>query len=188
MLDAVKIAPRIESPRLVLRPPRPQDAGLIAFYLGERRAAESLTAIPHPYPPGAAEALIERALAGRRSGPLYVMDATPSDGPEMIGLVFLERAADEGADVFKVSYMVGPAFRNTGYATEALEAVRDHLFAAGARALVATVFQDNETSAHVLIRAGFAYTGETDALSAARGGVAPAWRYRLDRDDRPPAA
>jgi RimJ/RimL family protein N-acetyltransferase len=99
-----------------------------------------------------------------------------------------KRAADEGADVFKVSYMVGPAFRNTGYATEALEAVRDHLFAAGARALVATVFQDNETSAHVLIRAGFAYTGETDALSAARGGVAPAWRYRLDRDDRPPAA
>ena len=124
--------------------------------------------------------MIERALEGKRSGPLYVMDATPSDGPEMIGLVFLNKEPEEG--VFQVSYVVGPAFRNTGYATEAVQAVRDHLFEAGARALTAKVYQDNDTSAHVLTRAGFDYIGEGEAYSAARGAVAPTWRYRLERD------
>jgi RimJ/RimL family protein N-acetyltransferase len=182
MLDGIEIAPRIEAERLTLRPPRPRDAGLISLYLGDARVARSLVSVPHPYPPGAAEALVERALAGRRSGPLYVMDASASDGPEMVGLVFLERAEGEGQCAYKVSYMVAPAFRNTGYATEALVAVRDHLFEAGARALTATVFQDNEASAHVLIRAGFDYIGDGEAVSVARGGVAPAWRYRLEHE------
>ncbi|MGM0583750.1 MAG: GNAT family N-acetyltransferase [Pseudomonadota bacterium] len=181
MLDGIEIAPRLAAGRLELRPPRPQDAALIALYLGDERVARSLVSVPHPYPPGAAEALIERALAGLRSGPLYVMDASPSDGSEMVGLVFLEHAEGEPEGVFKLSYMVAPAFRKTGYATEAVAAVRDHLFEAGAKALVATVFQDNDVSAHVLIRAGFAYEGEGEAFSVARGGVAPAWRYRHGR-------
>lgn len=180
MLDALQLAPLIESDRLVLRPPRARDAGPISMYLSDARVAKSLTQIPHPYPPGAAEQTIERALAGRRSGPLYVMDAARSDGPETIGLVFLNKAEGEGE--YAISYMVGPPFRNTGYATEALEAVCGAAFAAGARALVATVFQDNETSAHVLTRAGFAYAGEGEAFSVARGGLAPCWRYRLDQD------
>ena len=180
MLDVLDIAPLIEADRMVLRPPRRRDAGLIALYLSDARTARSLALIPHPYPPGAAEQMIERALEGKRSGPLYVMDATPSDGPEMIGLVFLNKEPEEG--VFQVSYVVGPAFRNTGYATEAVQAVRDHLFEAGARALTAKVYQDNDTSAHVLTRAGFDYIGEGEAYSAARGAVAPTWRYRLERD------
>ncbi|WP_339950707.1 GNAT family protein [uncultured Albimonas sp.] len=180
MLDGLQIAPLIEADRMVLRPPRRRDAGLISLYLSDARAAKSLALIPHPYPPGAAEQTIERALAGKRSGPLYVMDATRSDGPEMVGLVFLNKEAEE--NVFQVSYVVGPAFRNTGYATEAVVAVRDHLFEAGARALTAKVYQDNAASAHVLTRAGLDYQGEGEAYSAARGAVAPTWRYRLERD------
>lgn len=180
MLDGLEIAPLIEADRMVLRPPRPRDAGLFSLYLSDPRAAKSLALIPHPYPPGAAEQTIERALAGKRSGPLYVMDASSSDGPDMVGLVFLNKEKEDG--VFQVSYVVGEAFRNTGYATEAVTAVRDHLFEAGAKALTAKVYQDNETSAHVLTRAGFDYVGEGEAYSAARGAVAPTWRYRLERD------
>jgi RimJ/RimL family protein N-acetyltransferase len=179
MLDGLPLAPRIDAGRLTLRPPRPADAALIQLYLGDPRVARMLTAIPHPYPPGAAEALIERALAGRRSGPLYVMDATPSDGPELVGLVFVNRGEGEGA--FSLGYCVGPPFWNTGYATEAVGAVVGHLFEAGAEAVTAVVFHDNEISARVLTRLGFAYEGDGETFCAARGAVAPVWRYRLDR-------
>jgi len=132
-----------------------------------------------PYPPGAAEALIERAAAGLRSGPLYVMDASAHDGPEAVGLVFVNRGEGEG--VFSLGYCVGPPFWNSGYATEAVRAVSAALFAAGASALTAVVFQDNEVSAKVLTRVGFGYRGEGEAFCNARGADAPVWRYRLER-------
>ena len=183
MTDGLKLPATIESDRLVLRAPRPRDAGMMSLYLGDARVAKSLALIPHPFPPGAAEQMIERALAGRRSGPLYVMDASRSDGAEMVGLVFLNRAAEEGTDVWRLSYVVGPPFWNTGYATKAATAVCAALFDAGAEAVTAQVYQDNAAaSAHVLTRAGFDYVGDGEAWSAARGAVAPLWRYRLDRE------
>ena len=181
MLDGLDISPRIEAGRLVLRPPQPSDAGLISLYLGDERVARMLTAIPHPWPPGAAEALIERARQGRRSGPLYVMDASGSGGPEMIGLVFVNAVEGERG-VCSLGYVVGPPFWNTGYATEAVRAAVDHLFAAGARALTACVFTDNPASAHVLERIGFVCTGEDVEHNAARGGFAPVRRYRMARE------
>lgn len=181
MLDDYGIAADIAAGRLALRPPRPSDAGPLALWLGDARVATMLPAIPHPYPPGAAEALIERARAGLRSGPLYVMDASPSDGPEVVGLVFVNRAREDGA--FSVAFAVGPPFWNTGYATEAVQAVAGALFAAGAKAIAASVFQDNGISARVLTRAGFAYVGEGEEFCTGRGATHPVWRYRLDRPE-----
>ena len=181
MLDGIDLAPRIEAGRLALRPPRPADAGPIQLYLGDPRVARMLTTIPHPYPPGAAEALIERARAGRRAGPLYVMDAAPSGGPDLVGLVFVNRGDAPG--VYALGYCVGPPFWNTGYATEGVGAVARHLFEAGAEALTAVVFQDNEVSAKLLIRLGFDWIGDGEAFCNARGAVAPAWRYRLGRGE-----
>ena len=54
--------------------------------------------------------------------------------------MFLNKEPEEA--VYQVSYVVGPAFRNTGYATEAVHAVRDHLFEAGAKALGYTWTQE----------------------------------------------
>ncbi|MFO7853777.1 MAG: GNAT family N-acetyltransferase [Paracoccaceae bacterium] len=179
MLVALPLAPHIDAERLALRPPKPADAALIDLYLGDPRVARMLTAIPHPYPPGAAEALIERALAGRRSGPLYVMDASRAGGPDLVGLVFVNRGEGEGE--FSIGYCVGPPFWNTGYATEAVRAVVDHLFGAGAEAVTAVVFHDNGISARVPTRLGFAYEGDGETYCAARGAVAPVWRYRLER-------
>ena len=88
-----------------------------------------------------------------------------------------DRAAEEGTDVWRLSYVVGPPFWNTGYATEAATAVCAALFDAGAEAVTAQVYQDNAAaSAHVLTRAGFDYVGDGEAWSAARGAVAPLWR------------
>lgn len=165
---------------VTLRAPRRDDAGPIGMWLGEGAAARNLALIPHPYPPGAAEALIERALAGKRSGPLWVMDR---DG-EAAGLVFARKDADAGAGAYRVSYVVRPASRNTGCATEGVAAAAEALFAMGAEAVTAHVFTDDSVAAKVLTRLGFVYEGDGMDWSAGRGATAPSWRYRLTRSGR----
>jgi RimJ/RimL family protein N-acetyltransferase len=80
----------------------------------------------------------------------------------------------------EIGYWVAPAVWGAGYAGEALEAVKAHAAATGLTALEAQVFQDNEASVRVLIRGGFAYAGEGEGHSLARGGMVPTFRYRLD--------
>jgi RimJ/RimL family protein N-acetyltransferase len=167
--------------RLTLRAPQPADAGLIGMYLGDAQVARHLTQIPHPYPPGAAEALVARALSGKRSGPIYVMEA---DG-QLVGLVFVNA---DGPAAARIGYMVGPPWRKTGYATEGVAAVVDALFEDGVAAVTANVFIDNDASAKVLTRLGFAYEGDGEEWSAGRGAAAPVWRYRLTRKARDAAA
>lgn len=163
---------------ITLRGPRRDDAGPIGMWLGDREAARGLSLIPHPYPPGASDALVERALAGKRSGPLWVMDR---EG-EAVGLVFVRKdpeASQDDGPVFRVAYMVRPASRKTGCATEGVAAAVDALFAMGAAAVTAHVFTDDPVGVKVLMRLGFAYEGEGLDWSAARGAAAPSWRYRL---------
>jgi RimJ/RimL family protein N-acetyltransferase len=52
----------IESPRMILRPLRASDVGLVTLYASDRRVSEMTTTIPHPYPPGAAEAYVAQAM------------------------------------------------------------------------------------------------------------------------------
>jgi RimJ/RimL family protein N-acetyltransferase len=76
----------------------------------------------------------------------------------------------------EVGYWVAPAFWNTGLASEAVRA----LIAAnprGDKTLFAEVLQDNPVSARVLTNAGFAYIGDAEAYSVARGATVPTWTY-----------
>ncbi|MGB0497973.1 MAG: GNAT family N-acetyltransferase, partial [Rubricella sp.] len=114
-------APVIETKRLTLRPLRMSDAGLLALYAGDERVARMTTRIPHPYPPGAAEAFIERHLESAAAlDTVWVMDGTKSDASELIGLISTNRDRDFGEEV---GYWVGPAFWGAGYAQEALAAI-----------------------------------------------------------------
>ncbi|HEU0222687.1 MAG TPA: GNAT family N-acetyltransferase [Paracoccaceae bacterium] len=172
------LADPILTERMELRPLRTSDAGPISLFAGDVRVARMTTAIPHPYPPGAAEAFIEAALSGRRNERVWVLDGTRSGGSELIGLI--SARPREGGE-FEIGYWVGPPFWNTGYASEALAALIRPLFAEGARRLTASVFQDNPVSAHVIERAGFARIGRGELHSVARGGMVPTWTYALDR-------
>lgn len=177
-VDEIVAQPVIETERFDLRPLRRSDAGLIALYTGDKRVAVNTTSIPHPLPPGAAEAYIDRAISSARSEDVWAMDATKSGGTEVMGVIGLEPM---GRDQSEASFWVAPAFWNTGLASEALDAMlssNPH----DAATFFATVFQDNPASARVLTNAGFAYLGDAEAFSVARGAKVATWTYSRKAD------
>jgi RimJ/RimL family protein N-acetyltransferase len=165
----------LETERLLLRALRPSDAGPMTLYASDPRVARMTTSIPHPYPPGAAEAYIER-IARRTAERAWAIDATPCGAAELVGVIAYKPASAE------IGYWVGPPFWNTGYATEAVARLVAHLFETEPlAALAASVIADNPASAQVLEKAGFRRVGETTLHSVARGAMAPALAFRLER-------
>ena len=165
--------PVIETERFVLRPLRRSDQGLIEFYASQADVARMTTSIPHPLPPGAAEAFIARAQTADRIEDVWAMDGTASGEPEIMGLIGLKRLDNE---VSEVGYWVGPAFWNTGLASDAVRALV-HANPLKNRALFASVFQDNPASARVLTNCGFQYLGDAESFSVARNATVPTWTY-----------
>jgi RimJ/RimL family protein N-acetyltransferase len=169
---AAAIVP-ISTARITLRGARRSDTGLFRLYAGDRRVAEATQGIPHPLPPGAAEAYVARAMAASLTDEIRVIDGTPGGLPEVLGVVSLKKM---DRDQSEVAFWVAPAFWNLGIASEALEA----LIAANpqkGRTLFAEAFQDNPGSARVLTNAGFQYLGDAEAFSVARGARVPTWTY-----------
>ncbi|MEL7462782.1 MAG: GNAT family N-acetyltransferase [Pseudomonadota bacterium] len=164
----------IETERLTLRPLRPSDAGPISLYANDRRVAEMLTSMPHPYPPGAAEAFIETVRQGRAREQVWAMDALKSGGAEFIGTIGLKRKSPP-----ELGYWVGSPFWTTGYASEAASAVASAARKAGAEKLAAQIFAENDASAHVLVNAGFIEVGAGEDFSVARGANVAVRRFHL---------
>lgn len=163
----------IRAERFDLRPLRPSDAGLWTLYAGDARVASMTPAIPHPLPPGAAEAYIARAMSDDRTDEVWALDGSRTGLSELLGVVQLHPLDDDKAEI---SYWVGPAFWNAGYASEAVEA----LLAANPLDLTTvygSVFQGNPQSARVLIRDGFEYIGDAEAFCVAQNRMLPTWTY-----------
>ena len=169
--------------RMVWRPVRRADAGLFELYAGDRRVAEATRSIPHPLPPGAAEAFVTRAMQPHDSDKdgaedIWVMDGSASGLAEVLGVISLKRMDpaqwDRGQS--EIGYWVAPAFWNAGFASEAVRAMVT-ANPQGNRTIFAEVFQDNPGSARVLTNAGFVYLGDAETFSLARNGRVPTWTY-----------
>ncbi|MBL9073311.1 GNAT family N-acetyltransferase [Tabrizicola sp.] len=173
ILEKIANPVEIATERFALRPVRKSDAGLFALYAGDRRVAEATQAIPHPLPPGAAEAFCARAMLAGSEEDIWVMDGTRSGLPEVLGVISL-RMMDRNQS--EVAFWVAPAFWNHGIASEAVNA----LVAANPQkscTLFAEAFQDNPGSARVLTNAGFQYLGDAESFSVARAVNVPTWTY-----------
>ncbi len=177
-LEAVVDQATIDTDRLVLRPLRKSDAGLLALYSADERVAKATQSIPHPYPPGAAEATISRSSLPDRQEDVWVMDGSASNLSEMLGLATLQRMDREQSEI---SFWVAPAFWNAGIASEAIRGLIQEN-PQKARTYFAAVFQDNPGSARVLTNASFEYIGDAEAYSVAREQTAPTWTYILKLD------
>ncbi|MEO5619298.1 MAG: GNAT family N-acetyltransferase [Cypionkella sp.] len=175
VLDMIAVAAegQIAAGRIVLRRVQRSDAGLFSLYAGDKRVADATRSIPHPLPPGAPEAFVARAMAGKADEDIWVMDGSATGLPEVVGVINLKRM-DRGQS--EISYWVAPAFWNSGLASEAVKA----LVAAnpqGNCTIFTEVFQDNPGSARVLTNAGFQYLGDAETFSVARGARVQTWTY-----------
>lgn len=171
--ELILLQPFIEAERFLLRPIKPSDAGLVALYTSDKRLAEGTRSIPHPLPPGAAAALVARAMSDRREEDVWVMDGSGLGQSEVLGLISLTRM---DRDQSEISFWVAPGLWNAGYASEAVQAIvaaNPH----ASRTLFAEVFQDNPGSARVLVNAGFDYLGDAEAWSVARNAKVATWTY-----------
>lgn len=165
--------PTVATDRFDLRPVRRSDLGLMQLYAGDLRVARMTTSIPHPLPPGACEAYIERVTAADRTEDVWAMDATKIGGSELMGLISLGRMDRNQSEV---GYWVAPAFWNTGLASDAVRALVE-ANPMGNATMFASVFQDNPASARVLVNSGFEYIGDAEAYSVARAGKVATWTY-----------
>ncbi|NVK16689.1 MAG: GNAT family N-acetyltransferase [Rhodobacteraceae bacterium] len=163
----------IETERFVLRPLRKSDAGLIEHYVSDQRVARMTRSVPHPLPPGAAEAFVARAMADERDEDVWVIDGTVEGDSELKGVIGLKRMDRNQSEV---SYWTAPPFWNTGLASAALKALVDGN-PQNNDAMFASVFQDNPASARVLIHCGFDYLGDAESYSVARDASVPTWTY-----------
>jgi len=175
VLDIVPSATegQISAGRFVLRHVQKSDAGLFAMYAGDRRVAEATHSIPHPLPPGAAEAFVNRGRAGKADEETWVRDGRATGLAEVLGVISLKRM-DRGQS--EVGYWVAPAFWNTGIASEAVKALVE-ANPQNNRTIFAEVFQDNPGSARVLTNAGFQYLGDAETFCVARNALVPTWTY-----------
>ncbi|WP_068114737.1 GNAT family N-acetyltransferase [Tropicimonas marinistellae] len=165
----------IPSARITLRPLQKSDKGLLELYAGDERIARYTRSIPHPMPPGAVEAFINRSHAKDRKADVWALDGTASGLGELVGVVSLSRMEDAPGKS-EIGYWVAPLMWHTGLASEAVGA----LLAANPQeceTIFAEVFQDNPYSARILTHAGFEYLGDAEVFSLARGSNVPTWTY-----------
>lgn len=167
--------PVLLSERLVLRQPHIDDIEDLAGLANNRRIADMLTRMPHPYGGAEARAFVKSAADPNRGEAVYAL--TLAETGEFIGCAGL-RPVMQGYDL---GYWIGQPFWGAGYATEAAHALVDLAFrASDACHITASCRVTNSASQRVIHKCGFQYSGQGMLNSLAAGQVTVV-RYRLDR-------
>lgn len=172
--------PRLETERLLLRTPEPGDAAKIAKWLSDYEVAKNTATIPHPFTLQRAEALIASAAEQLAKGEAYDFAIVHKATGVLIGYCALN--LDDGA--YKLSYWLGRLFWNQGYGTEAAKRVLGFAFRdLKAEKVMATWFDDNPGSGHVLEKLGFKPVGDYRRKSLARREEVLCHRMVLVREE-----
>jgi 8-oxo-dGTP diphosphatase len=174
--DRAPATARIETPRLLLRPLRMEDATDIQRMAGEWEVARYTANIPHPYEAGMAEAWIK---SHRDDFEIVFAVERRQDGA-LVGCIGVE--PDAATREAEFGYWIGMPYWGAGYATEALSALVDYAFVTlGAERARAAAMPDNRASIRVQEKVGFTYVGVKSLPAPARGGAVGVQMRALDR-------
>lgn len=167
--------PILVTERLVLRPPHDDDVPELAVLANNRRVAEMLARMPHPYGEAEARAFIEMSAQKRAAGCAYAV--TLAETGAFVGGAGLN-ATDRGLEL---GYWIGEPYWGRGYATEAAHALVDLAFRATTiDRLNVSCRVINPSSRRVIHKCGFQYAGQ-GMLDSLVAGRVPVERYSLDR-------
>ena len=165
----------LQTARLILRAPQPEDARMVAALANDIRIAQNTTRIPHPYTMSDAHAWL-RAVNGAEGGATFLV--TLANGT-VIGACGVELRDGKTPEL---GYWLGTGYWGQGYATEAARAVIDHAFGElGCGELQSGARISNPASRRVLEKCGFQWTGVGLYRIRSISSSAPIDRFRLDR-------
>lgn len=172
--------PRLETERLLLRPPHSGDAPAIAEALSDFAVAKNMVAVPYPFSHLDAEAFVADRIAKRAKGEAYSFAVVRKDKPRFIGFCALN--LNDG--VYKLSTWLGRPFWNNGYASEAARKVLAFAFHdLRADRIQASWFADSPASGRVLEKLGFEPVEAYRRECLARGGFVICNRTVLRREN-----
>jgi RimJ/RimL family protein N-acetyltransferase len=144
------------------------------------------TRVPDPTPPGFARDWMAMYEAGRRDGTREAFAAVDGDGL-LVGLA-LAPTIDRDERQAELGYLVAPAARGRGIATELLRLLTDWAFAQGVLRAELVIDVENPASRRVAERAGYVREGVMRSINF-KNGIridAELWS-RLPSDPQPSA-
>jgi len=163
----------LETERLTLRQPTLADVKAIARLANDRRIAENLRFLPHPYALTHAVDFV-RATADK-SDTVFLIEH--DDAP--IGMVGIDRSTPGHTEL---GYWLGVAHWGRGFGTEAARGAIDFFFEEfGDDYLHAGARVTNPASRNVLEKCGFQWTGVQLHRFEALGSSTPVDCFRLSR-------
>lgn len=170
---------RLETSRLILRPPALTDAQALRSIASDPRVALTTASIRHPYPAGAEQELIRAIIADEEPNRVRLAIAERDEPGTLIGLIGCH---PRGADAAELTYMVSPDSWNRGIATEAAKKVIEWAFTEGPfQTIAASALASNRASERVLEKAGFRREREALCDLPVRGGTFLVSFWRLER-------
>jgi ribosomal-protein-alanine N-acetyltransferase len=173
----------IECERLRLRPFTLADAPDVARLAGDALVAETTLNIPHPYPPGAAEAWIGAHRAEWERGTALNLALERREDGVLLGAIGLGINADHASA--EVGYWIGVPYWGSGYATEAARALIAYAFdELGLNRLYAYHVTGNPASGRVMQKAGMRLEGELRQNLRKGGEFRDSRLYAVIRSDR----
>jgi RimJ/RimL family protein N-acetyltransferase len=165
----------LQTARLILRPPRREDAKAVAALANDIRIAQNTLLIPYPYGLSDAHEWL-RAINGNEGDATYLATL---GGSVIIGACGVTVRT---TGKLELGYWIGTHFWGQGYATEAARAVIDHAFSAlGCEELYSGARISNPASRRVLEKCGFQWTGVGLYRIRSIASSAPFDRFRLER-------
>lgn len=171
---------RLQTDRLLLRPPERGDASTLIALLGDYDVSKNLGNVAHPYTEAHARDFYARMDDGRAKGEVWPFAVTRKADSAYIGGVGLR--LEHGA--FELGYWLGKPYWARGYASEAAHGVLEFAFHdLKARNVWAWWFHDNPASGHVLEKLGFRTLRAELRNCLARGQAVNCHLTMLDRED-----
>ena len=144
----------LKTPRLTLRPFTIEDAPAVEKLCSAYEIALNTLMIPHPYPPGAAEAWIAKNEEDYAENRIHSFAIDDGEVAGAMGLVM------KGDGIAEIGYWIGMPFWGRGYATEAARAVLRYGFEeCQMQRIFAGHFTRNPASGKVMQKIGMTYEG-----------------------------
>ena len=147
--------PELNTARLKLRQLQIEDIECLVKYANNKKIADHIINIPHPYQEPDAVFRISYVVQGFKNKTRFVFAVILKETGELIGEISLHLLPNKTSA--ELGYWVGEPFWNRGIATEAIKAVLSFGFEKLAlQAVFATCHAENKASQKVLIKNGMA--------------------------------